>query len=294
LALIKSYAIPPAWRDVKIYIKSKKIFATGYDVKGRLQYKYTREHDNKKSQEKFCNQLNFAKYIPKIKRDIDKSLKKKKLTREKLIALIVKIILICNFRIGTESMLKNNNSYGISTICKHQVSFKNNNAIIDFIGKKGVRNTCIIVDKEVNDILKTMYNSKTNREQLFNVVENGKKFNVGILDVNAFLKRYNIGITTKDFRTWTANTLLLNYVIALPISDKTTHRKKTLKLIIEKVAVRLHHTPAVCKKRYLLNDLLQLYIDKPVKFKKFVSKEKTKSYDEGELTFIKYLKHHCK
>ena len=288
---IKSFKIPPAWTHVEINPNSNKIVVTGYDIKGKKQYIYSNRHVENKSYEKFCELLNFGKNIPKIKRDIVKKLGTKKLTKDKMIALIIKIILICNFRIGTETCKKNNNSYGISTLIKKQITFESNSTTIEFVGKKGVINKCKIRDGLVNSVIRTLYNSRKNNEEIFKISE---KKSVTFLDVNNFLKKYDPKITTKDFRTWAANTIFLNKILKEPISNKITNRKRFVRDIIKHVADKLHHTTAVCKKKYLLNTLVDLYIDKPEKFKRYIVKKKTTNYEIEELTFMKYLKSYCR
>ena len=288
---IKSFKIPPAWRDVVINPNSNKIIVTGYDIKGRKQYIYSNKHVENKSYEKFCELLNFGKHIPKIKRDVIKKLNGTKLTKDKLIALIIRIILICNFRIGTETCRKNNNSYGISTLIKKQIKLENNSTTIEFVGKKGVINKCKIKDKLVNSVIKTLYNARKSNEEVFKI---SATKSVNFLDVNNFLKKYDPKITTKDFRTWAANTIFLKKLLNDSISNKITNRKKLVRDTIKYVAEKLHHTTAVCKKKYLLNTLIDLYIDRPVKFKRYIVKGGTSNYEMEELTFIKYLKSYCK
>ena len=60
----------------------------------------------------------------------------------------------CNFRIGNEKYKKENNSFGVTTLQKKHVKIKNDSLIIDFNGKKNVRNTCKVTNKKVIKSLK--------------------------------------------------------------------------------------------------------------------------------------------
>ncbi len=52
----------------------------------------------------------------------------------------------CNFRVGNIKYLKDNNSYGITTIKKSHIKLKtNNNVIIDFIGKNKFKINVILM-----------------------------------------------------------------------------------------------------------------------------------------------------
>ncbi len=89
-------------------------------------------------------------------------------------------------------------------------------------------------------------------------------------DVNEFLKIYGDNISSKNFRTWNANTHFLESVKNnLPDSFKDlktiTKKKKYIKDRIADVADKLHNTSAVCKKEYLNPDLLKYFENKFMK-----------------------------
>ena len=89
------------------------------------------------NKKKFCVLLDFGKELPKIRRDYKKLLKDDKISMNKLIATIIYIIELCNFRIGTEHCKKNYSTYGLSTLLKKHIKIQSNSlAHIKFIGKK--------------------------------------------------------------------------------------------------------------------------------------------------------------
>ena len=61
------------------------------------------------------------------------------------------------------------------------------------------------------------------------------------------------------------------------MSDKITHRKKATRESIKNTAEKLHHTPAICKKSYIHNAVIDLYIEKPKKLYHIIT-------DTGEFT----------
>ena len=61
-------------------------------------------------------------------------------------------------------------------------------------------------------------------------------------------------ITTKDVRTWNANTLFLEYLKKIKKNSKgkeNSNIKKDIKKAIEMVAEKLHNTYSICKKSYI-------------------------------------------
>lgn len=292
--LIKSYVLPPAWTNVIINLSSKDIFATGYDKIGRKQYKYTREHDDRVSKQKFCNLLFLGYELGNINNIINKHINNKNFNDINLyISIIIKIIIICNFRIGNYNNLKKYNSYGISTIKKKHIQFINNSKIkIEFNGKKGVLNTCIIDDSIINYLIKKIYKQNNNSNTIFYI--NDK--NININDVNNFLKQFNKNISSKDFRTWNANKICCELLLKYKNQNfNYKERKKIFKNILTQVAQKLHHTESICKNKYLDMNLYNKFIECDDKkyFFKFSSRKKYNYLSNGENLFMNYLHNIC-
>ena len=101
LEYIKSLVIPPAYKDVTIfYEKSPKILFEGYDDKGRKQQIYSAAHKKKSAFKKYCNLIDFGRVLPKMETDLNKYVKNSTPDKNKIIALIIKIIMKCGFRVG--------------------------------------------------------------------------------------------------------------------------------------------------------------------------------------------------
>jgi len=296
LEKIKKYRIPPAWKNVEITL-DKDLVAVGIDDAGRKQYVYSEKHTEKKRVKKYCGLIDFIHVIPRIRRDIEKKINKGGMSKEKLIAILLNIIIICSFRIGTEGNREKYNSQGISTITKKEVKVGNKDVVIDFIGKKQVRNTCKIVDPKIVRLLKDIYKKKSHRDTIFNM--NGNK--VTINDVNAYLKTFNDNVTSKVFRTWLANTKFVDklvYQIKKQGVDISSENKR-LKLVREvkkEVAQEMHHTPAVCSKSYLINEPIKLFIENFDEYKKTIMKnyKKKGGNTASEMSLLHYLRAFCK
>ena len=261
---INNIYIPPAYDNVKVNKnKNSKVLAIGYDTKGRPQYIYNNNYKEKSKNNKFLNLIQFGKDYPKIINKINKDLNSNN-EKEKQIAIVLKIIIDCNFRIGNKKYTKKNNSFGVTTLRKKHIHIKDNQIIIDFVGKKGVRNKCTFKNKKVIRNIKKTSKSIRNNESIFMGIDSK--------DVNNYLKQFG-NYTTKNFRTWNANIQLIQLLI----------QYNDLKECIEKVSKKLHHTPSICKKNYIDTNLINFFKSDPEKFKNYFATNTNEK-------FIKFLK----
>ena len=254
LKLSKIY-ISPAYKDVKIFL-DKNILATGINSAGRKQYVYSESSKNKRELKKYCQLIMLSNNILKLKKKINDDLSLKKYSKNKIIALILKIMDLCNFRCGNKKYEEKYGSYGLTTLYKKHVKFHKDSVEIDFIGKKSVVNNCIILDENINEMIKTMYKLSTKADDyLFST----PKIKISINDINKYLKKYNI--TTKDLRTWNANIIFLknfrNELIDNKAILKLSVKKKLIREAIKKTAISLHHTPHICKNSYIYKNILE-------------------------------------
>jgi len=258
--LYKIY-IPPAYTNIKIFL-NKNILATGIDKAGRKQYIYSLESKIKREDKKYCQLIKIGKNINKLNKKIVEDISEKNFSKNKLIAIILKIMELCNFRGGNKKYEKIYGSYGITTLHKKHIKIENNFIEINFIGKKGVINNCIINNKIIQEILKKIYKiSSINNPYLFSIKDNDNIIDISINDINKYLNIFSI--TSKDLRTWNANILFLKNIKKelnnndiLNIKDNLKLKKKIIRDAIKKTAILLHNTPIICKNSYICKDII--------------------------------------
>ena len=265
---IRLLKIPPAYENVTI-INNKKIIAYGYDSKNRKQVLYNPAFiakQNAKKYNKIAASVNiFTKLKKKIAADLNSDDEK-----IKAIAIIITLILTCGFRIGNKKYEKANNSVGLTTLKYKHLKFENNKCLIDFIGKKGVRNTAYCDNSKIYEYLHNKYKQSVGEDYVFTYGDGDAKI-ITSSDVNEYLKINSnlyskddsIVITTKDLRTWNANTLFIIYykklrkrkdagaAVAGDEGKRDKENKKDIKKAIEMVAEKLHNTYSICKKSYI-------------------------------------------
>jgi DNA topoisomerase IB len=331
LERIKKMSIPPAYTEIRISANPNNYLqAVGIDDKGRRQYIYNKSFVIRQSKNKYCYLKHFGENISKIRQDVRAILVNDKpiTNKEKMIALVIYILDKCYFRIGNIHYFNKNDSHGVSTLKSKHLIFKEKELKIEFIGKKGVFNECLVKDqliisllKELNLITKNTDIQKNDTEGSFIFTyldDNGKPQLIKPLDINQFLYQYHPDITLKMFRTWGANFMFLEEIIkrkrdfaeiyTINTSTDLTNNKKSIKKekvkkqilresdkiiaeIIQKIAIKLHNTPNVSRKSYLDNNLVEIYLANPKSFWRKISYSNNK--DDLNNLLVELLSYNC-
>ena len=278
--------IPPAYKEVEIFYGSTipKILYSGIDAKGRLQQIYSPQWRKQADKDKFRSLIDFGHKLPKIMLDLNKVLKSPKITKEKLIAIMIRMIYLCGFRIGQLKYQRMYNSTGISTLMKKHIYIKSNGLEIKFIGKKGVLNDCFIEDTDLINELKKIIHNKKDTEHIFTYTTDTGSNLVTAIDVNNWLKSYNPIFTTRFFRIYIANMRLLEKLKNEDYQKLTeTKRKKMIGDIIKRISCDINNSPNICKKSYIDQNLIDMFIKHPRKFKQNFN------IKDSHLSYIKFL-----
>tara|TARA_B110000495_G_C23000218_1_gene590165 strand:+ start:87 stop:1058 length:972 start_codon:yes stop_codon:yes gene_type:complete len=276
----KGIYVPPAYNNVKLFLdKSLKVLAIGTDIKGRKQYIYHKDFIQKQQNKKFDHMISFGKDFNKINKKINNDFNSMKDSKEKQIAIILKLIMDCHFRVGNERS-KNNRAYGTTTLEKKHLKVKKDSIVVDFIGKKSVRNTCTVKNKRMIKTLKKKRKTLTKNDRIFSYRKGDKYYNIKSSDVNKYLKKFG-KYSTKNFRTWGAN---IEFILEI-LKNNDKNKKNIVKECITNVSKRLHNTYSVCKSNYIDPELVNLYEEDPERFIDLFGKGK---YSK-EMIYQKYV-----
>jgi DNA topoisomerase I len=248
---IKSLKIPPMWSNVKIdkNIKSK-IQATGYDTKNRKQYIYHKDFIENSKKNKFIkmNSFDYNKYSRVTKHYIAK----KDLSRDCVLANVIKLMEDLCIRVGNDAYKKENGTHGICTLLKSHIK---NNKIL-FIGKKGISHEKTITNPDSIDFVKRVL--RINGPYLFYDI-NGTR--IHSTDLNDFLKnKVQSNITCKDIRTYCANKIFRRFMDKIKRANTEKERKTNVIKGIDHTANVLGNTRKVCKDSYLCPSVINKYI----------------------------------
>jgi len=262
IAWFNRLAIPPAWTDVWISpIKRGHIQATGRDARGRKQYRYHPRWREVRDGAKYGRLIQFARALPRIRRRTDRDLRRRGLPREKVLALVVRLLEATLIRVGNEEYARDNDSFGLSTLRGRHVKGKGSDLRFTFKGKSGKEHEVRIRDRRLARLVEQC--QEIPGHELFQYLdEAGGRQSIDSGAVNEYLREISgEEFTAKDFRTW-AGTVAASMALQdfLEIDDDAG-RKKAIVRAIEDVAGRLGNTPAVCRACYVHPDVLESYLD---------------------------------
>lgn len=259
---IKSLAIPPAYTDVWICSKANgHIQATGRDAKGRKQYRYHPAFREVRESTKYEHMLEFAQGLPAIRKTIDEHMSMRGLPREKVLATVVHLLENTLIRVGNSDYVKQNKSYGLTTLRDPHVKVEGAELRFQFKGKSGKTWKLQVKDRRIARIVKACQDLPG--QDLFQYRdENGEQLSISSADVNAYLKEITgRDITAKDFRTWAGTVLAALALTEFEEFDSEAKAKKNIRAAIEKVSARLGNTPSICRKCYVHPEVFCSYLD---------------------------------
>jgi DNA topoisomerase I len=258
---LRSLAIPPAWTEVWICPHSDgHIQATGRDSEGRKQYRYHPDWMEARSHDKFQGMLAFGGVIPRIRRRVRRDLRRPGMPREKLMALLVRLLDLTGIRIGNPTS-GSSGSYGLTTLRRRHVAFQSDGVCFRFRGKGGKAYDVCLSDPGLASVLQSCH--EIPGHELFQFVgEDGERHTVSADDVNDYLRRISrADITSKDFRTWVGSVQALIALEALPSPSGEAERRANIAHVLELVSQTLRNTPAVSRDFYVHPLLLDAYLD---------------------------------
>jgi DNA topoisomerase-1 len=262
LERIRMLAVPPAYMDVWICPSSEgHIQAIGRDDRGRKQYRYHSRWREVRDSTKFERMLELAAALPAIRERIAADLAGSGLSRKKVLATVVSLLENTLIRVGNTDYVKQNKSYGLTTLRDRHVDVAGNQLRFEFKGKSGKKWNLKVHDRRIAKIVRACQDLQG--QHLFQYLDdNGERQQVTSADVNAYLREVSErDVTAKDFRTWAGTVLAAMALAEFEQFDSQAKAKKNVKSAIEKVAARLGNTPTICRKCYIHPEILNGYID---------------------------------
>lgn len=250
-ARIASLAVPPAWTDVWICPRPDgHILATGRDERGRKQYRYHPRWREVRDADKFGQLAVFGASLPDVRRAVEADLGRPGLPREKVLALVVKLLDETLIRVGNESYAIENESYGLTTLKGDHVDVRGDTIEFDFVGKSGLDHEVKLRDKRLARIVRDCH--ELGGQDLFTYTSGGEPSDVTSSDVNSYLATIaGAGVTAKDFRTWGGtNSAAAALVVSRPPEDEVQATKLIL-AAYDVAAEVLNNTRTVCRSCYV-------------------------------------------
>jgi DNA topoisomerase-1 len=200
---------------------------------------------------KFERLLAFAEVLPRIRERVEKDMRRPDLSREKVLATVVRLLEVSLIRVGNEEYAKENQSFGLTTMRNRHAEINGSTVRFRFRGKSGKQHKVELSDRRVAKIVQKCQDLPG--QQLFEYEgPSGEICSIGSEDVNNYLQSIaGQSFTAKDFRTWAGTVLATIALGKMEEVDSQAIAKKNVVTAIEAVARLLGNTIAICRKCYI-------------------------------------------
>ena len=262
-------AIPPMWSEVWICeYENGHLQCTGRDEKGRKQYLYHEQWNKVRDEAKFDAMIGFGRKLPNLRAQIEQDLESEMLSRENVLAAVVKLLETTLIRIGNDRYAKENKSYGLSTLRRKHVTETEEGLAFDFVGKSAKEHHIELQDERLIDIVTAC--SDLPGYRIFKYIdEAGNKQIIESEDINEYLREHTgEEYSAKDFRTWMASVLAADYLYqhadqnVLDSAADSNERQQLVVDMVKEVAANLGNTPSVCRASYIHPKIINSFLDK--------------------------------
>jgi DNA topoisomerase I len=249
----KALAIPPAWTDVWICDDPVgHIQATGIDDAGRKQYRYHPRWRSVRDATKFHRMAAFAGALPTIRDTVDGHLRTRRLSRERVLALVVALLDETLIRVGNERHLREGGAIGLTTMACEHVDVHGTRVHFSFPGKSGQEQD---VELRHPRLAKQLLRcEEIPGQRMFAYQDQGDEtwHEVDSEAVNAYLREVaGDDLTAKDFRTWGGTVTAAERLRELGPPGDDREADSNILDAIDTAAERLGNTRAVCRASYL-------------------------------------------
>lgn len=252
VARLNAVALPPAYVDCWFCPAANgHILATGYDTRGRKQYRYHPRFRSEREAEKFDGCARFGRLLPLVRDRVARDLDARGLSRDRAIASVVRLLDTGGIRVGNEHYVRTNASFGATTLRMRHVSLSGPSLKLRFRAKSGQMREMRVTDRSLARFVKAM--GDLPGQQLFQYLDiAGEPQGVTSTDVNGYIREtMGAEFTAKHFRTWRASALAFETLL-------TCVNGFSLKRLLSDVSKHLGNTPAIARKSYVHPAILEL------------------------------------
>ena len=281
---LNAIGLPPAYRDAWFCADPNgHIQAIGYDDKGRKQYRYHTEFREKQEAAKYERCPEFGKVLPKLRRRVEADLRKRSLTRDTVVAAVIRLLDSGRIRVGNEAYAQSNKSYGATTLRNRHAKVAGRTVKMRFRAKSGIERELRITDATLSRIVKQCQDLPG--QHLFQYLDDdGEPHPVTSTDVNDYIREATgEDFTAKHFRTWTASVLAFEQICA------AGEEGVGLNAMLEPVAEALGNTPAISRKSYVHPAIVEAVKAAPRKRLSLHCPRPTKYLSSAERGLIAFL-----
>jgi DNA topoisomerase-1 len=294
LERIDALKVPPAWRDVHIAASARSaIQAFGWDARGRRQYRYHERSVERGERRKHYRVRRLARELPRIRGRLAEDFERDDWSREHVASVAVRLLSEGFFRVGSERYVKENRTFGLTTLRRRHVRVDGSTITFAFPGKGAKRQWRVIDDRSLARAMERLLKAKGAR--LFRYRSESGWANLTARDVNDYVRtitgqRY----TAKDFRTWGGTLRFATVLAELGTADTARGRTHNVTMAVRLVAAELGNTPAICRKSYVHPILIARYLDAGETIGPIATRQRSSptAHQPEERALIRFLDRH--
>ncbi|WBL23562.1 DNA topoisomerase IB [Zunongwangia sp. HRR-M8] len=291
---IKELVIPPAWTSVRISkFDNGHLQAVGRDEKNRKQYIYHQMWSKIKNESKFFKMTAFGKKLPKIRKKVNQDLELLGMCKQKVLALIIRLMEETHIRIGNDYYAQKNKTYGLSTFRTKHLKTYDDEVKFEFVGKKGKEHSISVENPKLINLINQC--EEIPGWELFKFIdENNEKHTIDSGMINDYIHEVTSDLfSAKDFRTWSASKIFFETIHELGYIEDEKENKKTILTSYDAAASGLGNTRAVCRSYYVHPKIVESYEDGSiVPYFKKIKNDDSKNYttlSETEKVMLKLI-----
>ena len=262
LARIATLGVPPAWRNVHVAVSPRpNIQAWGFDARGRKQYRYHERAVERRELRKYYRVRQLAKTLPRVRRMLRADAAGAEPTRVRCCATALRLISESFCRIGGERYVRENGTFGVTTLKKSHVAIDGDRVVLDYLGKGNKQQRQTIVSPELVRLIARQLRTPGSRLFRYRTPE-GAWCDLTARDVNKYVHdRIGTHYTAKDFRTWGGTLRAATVLAELGPARTPTEAKRNVGLAMRFVASDLGNTATICRKSYVHPIVVGRYLD---------------------------------
>jgi DNA topoisomerase-1 len=261
-ARIRALVLPPAWTEVFVSRDpAATVQAIGRDRAGRWQYRYSEKQTRIREERKRTRLLALLRALPDLRARVAHDLSGAELSRERVLASMVRLLLRGFLRAGSQVYARENGTYGLTTLRPRHVRVRGRRVTLSYPGKGKIFHV-----REINDAGAAAVVAQLLRDpgaQVFRYrAPEGQWADVRRRHVNDYIREITgARFTAKDFRTW-AGTLFGACALArrgYPSPASARSVRRSVNEAMREISALLGNTPAVCRASYVCPDVVSAF-----------------------------------
>lgn len=250
-ARIAAIAVPPAYVDVWITPHANgHLQATGRDARGRKQYLYHEHWAEHRAQVKFDQLGEFGRSLPRLRSFITRCLRAETGSADLAVGAVLALIDRASIRVGNPVYMRENRSFGATTLLGRHVRFGADRVTLSFRGKGGATVRRTLNGRALQAALNRIHDLPGAAFATW-LGEDGEPHAVRSEQVNAAIADIcGDGHSAKTFRTWNGT--------HAAFCRATKPGPLTVGDLAERAAERLDNTPAIARSSYIHPSVIAL------------------------------------